>query len=426
MSEESLSVSGSPFSVENHYENGKRETKKERIQFTLRFTGARFHRAEPKPRHLDMDGSLKKLIPAGECKRLDVLIFVNDRKDLRRLYSALTRFTEKFPFLRSGRNQICCEGSFPLLGPLLEPVKGMEAGMLHRNKSFIILTCICAILMLCTLGCATREEAGQTTGPREDFVPNPVFSPPYPSLPHHFSDVHTIQILCQAPKDSVQKALAKPLTQAGDGDKFILLLAWTPDVEKQGYNVHEIAINAPVQWNDNVGNTTLIEYIDSDMGLIAGREIYGWPKKMAIINWTQTETGWTVTANKMQDQGGILLMKVEYTISDSAPEVEWPSMSPTYLVRRIPPASLTTPSINQMVCVGCNMPKDQPEAAAPLVAQGARNETRGTATVEFFDGPHDPLTFLGPIKVLDAKMSIMEGEMPGGLGLGEVLSQWEE
>ncbi len=50
----------------------------------------------------------------------------------------------------------------------------------------------------------------------------------------------------------------------------------------------------------------------------------------------------------------------------------------------------------------------------------------GTATVQFFDGPHDPLTFLGPIKVLDAKMSIMQGDMPGGLGLGKVMDQWEE
>jgi hypothetical protein len=61
-----------------------------------------------------------------------------------------------------------------------------------------------------------------------------------------------------------------------------------------------------------------------------------------------------------------------------------------------------------------------------LVAPSGKKDTRGTATVEFFDGPHDPLTFLGPTKVLDAKMSIMEGPMPGGLGLGEVLSQCEE
>jgi acetoacetate decarboxylase len=301
--------------------------------------------------------------------------------------------------------------------------------MMKWSLAFIAIVGICAVLIVSGMGCGTPEnlekpapDTAAKQAPRADFVPSPVFSPPYPPLPHHFSDVHTIQVLCQAPKDAVQKALASPLKQVGDGDQYVLLMAWTPDVEKQGYNVHEIAINAPVQWNDQLGTTTLIEYIDSDMGLIAGREIYGWPKKMAEITWTQTKTGWTVTANKMKDQGGIPLMKVEYTASAATPEVEWPNMGAVILVRRIPPASLTTPSINQIVCLGCN----RPQTEAPLVAPAGPKDTKGFATVEFFDGPHDPLTFLGPTKVLGAKMTVMEGEMPGGLGLGEVMSQWEE
>ena len=47
--------------------------------------------------------------------------------------------------------------------------------------------------------------------------------------------------------------------------------------------------------------------------------------------------------------------------------------------------------------------------------------------VQYFDGPHDPLTFFGPLKVLDAKATAMEGDMGGGgLGLGEVMDKWEE
>ncbi|MEJ2111051.1 MAG: hypothetical protein P8Z37_14305, partial [Acidobacteriota bacterium] len=65
-------------------------------------------------------------------------------------------------------------------------------------------------------------------------------------------------------------ALSKPLERNGDGDLFVLQMGWSPDCE--GFNVHEIQINAPVKWKDGVGSTTLIEYIDSDMGLIAGRE----------------------------------------------------------------------------------------------------------------------------------------------------------
>ncbi|MBN2243925.1 MAG: acetoacetate decarboxylase family protein [Acidobacteria bacterium] len=302
--------------------------------------------------------------------------------------------------------------------------------MMKRIAFCIAAACLCAILVALAPGCATRDTAEKpapdaaTQAPREGFVPSPVFSPPYPPLPHHFSDIHTLQILCRAPEGAIKRALAPPLEPVAGKDMFVLLMAWTPDVEKMGFNVHEIAINAPVQWNGREGNTTLIEYIDSDMGLIAGREVYGWPKKMADIEWTETGTGWTVTANKMRDQGGIPLLKVEYKVSDSTPEVEWPDMGPTLLVRRIPPASLTTPSFNQIVCVGCNM--ERPESGAPLVARPGARDTKGSAEVRFFDGPHDPLTFLGPAEVLDAKMSIMEGDMPGGLGLGEVLHQWEE
>lgn len=290
-------------------------------------------------------------------------------------------------------------------------------------KRIIILVVLAGMVALLVVSALTSVAQDKSAKPaRADFIPSPVFSPPYPPLPHHFSDIHTIQILCQAPKGAIKRALMQPLEPSGEGDLFVVLLGWTPDVEQQGFNVHEIAINAPVQWKGKAGNTTLIEYIDSDMGLIAGREIYGWPKKMADITWTKTKTGWMIVANKMRDQGSLPLMKIEYKISGSTPEVKWPDMGPVYLVRRIPNASPSTPSINQMVCVGCNLP----QASGPLEAPKGSKDSKGTATVQFFDGPHDPLTFFGPIKVLDAKMSILEGPMPGGLGLGEVLSQWEE
>ena len=146
---------------------------------------------------------------------------------------------------------------------------------------------------------------------------------------------------------------------------------------------------------------------------------------MADITWTQTATGWTITANKLKDQGSIPLMKIEYMISQSTPEVKWPDMGPVYLVRRTPNASLSTPAIGELVCLGCNIPKAK--VSTPLVVPTGPKDTKGTATVQFFDGPHDPLTFFGPIKVLDAKMSIIEGTMGGpGLGLGEVIYKWEE
>jgi acetoacetate decarboxylase len=294
--------------------------------------------------------------------------------------------------------------------------------MMKRSTLFIAVAGICAVLAVSLLICIAQDKSAKPA--RANFVPSPEFSPPYPPLPHHFGKTHGIQILCQAPKGAIKRALARPLEQSGDDDLFVLLMGWSPECE--GYNVHEIAINAPVKWNNKAGNTTLIEYIDSDMGLITGREVWGWPKKMADIVWTQTATGWTVTCNKLKDQNSIPLMKVEYKISNSTPTVKWPNMGPTYLVKRIPNASLSVPPLTQLVCVGCNLPPSG--GSSPAMPSGDKGKgTKGFATVQFFDGPHDPLTFLGPIKVLDAKMSITEGSTTtGGLGLGEVVHQWEE
>ena len=167
------------------------------------------------------------------------------------------------------------------------------------------------------------------------------------------------------------------------------------------------------------------------MGLLAGRDPYGWPKKMADITWLENRTKktWSIVVNKQKDQGNFPLMVVEYQITDKPSTVEWPDMGPTLLLRRIPPAAINRNVLNTMICVGCSRLED---AGIPLIGSGPgskpqRNTTNttGTATVRFMDGPNDPLSFLGPIKVLDAKMSIMEGIMPGGLSLGEILDEWE-
>ena len=133
--------------------------------------------------------------------------------------------------------------------------------MTKRSTFLIAVAGICGVLAASLLICVAQDKNAKPA--RGNFVPSPVFSPPYPPLPHHFSDVHTIQILCQAPKGAIKRALARPLEHNGDD-------------------------------------------------------------------------------------------------------------------------------------------------------------------VKFFDGPHDPLTFLGPINVLDAKMSISEGPMKDGLGLGEVIYEWKE
>jgi len=312
-----------------------------------------------------------------------------------------------------------------------------------RKRNILLVTAVCAVVVMASFAIlSTAQNSGEYNG--NNFVPSPTFAPIYPPLPHRFRDLKTIRILCQAPPGAIKKALMPPLEPAGSGDMFTILLGWTEDVNDGGFNSHEVALNTSVNYKDRLGTTTIIEYIDTDHGLVAGREIWGWPKKMAEVTWLENKrtNTWTIMVNKMKDQGNIPLLKVQYTVTNTPSNVQWPEGGPTLLVRRIPPASRTMKVLNQLVCVGCNRLEDAgipligagPDAAKPAskkpqgqAPQGAnRNNTTGTATVQFFDGPWDPLTMFGPVKVLDAAMSSMEGGgTGGGLGVGDVLDQWE-
>ena len=227
--------------------------------------------------------------------------------------------------------------------------------MMKRSTLFIAVAVLCAVLAVFALMCVAQNQGAKPA--KGKFIPSPVFSPPYPPLPHHFSDVKTIQILCQAPKGAIKRALMQPLEPVATPTR--LSCCWVGlGMWKRVDITFTKSLSMPLSnGKASNGNTTLIEYIDSDMGLLAGREVYGWPKKMADITWTQTATGWTITAKKLKDQGSIPLMKIEYKVSKSTPAVKWPNMGPTYLVRRIPNASPTTPTIDELVCVGCNAPQ---------------------------------------------------------------------
>ena len=91
--------------------------------------------------------------------------------------------------------------------------------MMKRKALFIAVACICAVLAVYALMCVAQDKSAKPAQGKK-FIPSPVFSPPYPPLPHHFSDLKTIQILCQAPKGAIKRALMQPLEPAGEGDLF--------------------------------------------------------------------------------------------------------------------------------------------------------------------------------------------------------------
>ncbi len=88
-------------------------------------------------------------------------------------------------------------------------------------------------------------------------------------------------------------------------------------------------------------------------------------------------------------------MRTEFTRSESAPKGEWPDSSNYYLVKHIPPASRSGVPLIQVI-------------RCDLSQKTLHSSVTGTARVEFFDGPRDPLKLLGPLEVLAARLDTLE------------------
>ena len=224
------------------------------------------------------------------------------------------------------------------------------------------------------------------------FVSIPEWSPLYHEPPHHFRGCTSLNILCRAPVGVIKSLLPEPLKP--HGDLFVLRWAHVEDVD--GYkNIHFNEINFPCEWENNIGVHMALEYIDNEMGLIIGREVWGYPKKWGDFVWNKTTNGLYVECHRQ----GVLLMQTEFTGSDDSkefiPTVEWPDMNYYYLVKHIPPASRSVSALIQVVRL----------ELSELVIHSS---TTGSAQVEFFDGPRDPLTHLGPVEVLGATLDSLD------------------
>ena len=219
------------------------------------------------------------------------------------------------------------------------------------------------------------------------FVSIPEWAPVYTEPPHHFKGCTGLNILWRAPAGVIQKLIPEPLKAQGD----LFVLRWQHMDECEGYrDVHFNEILFPCMWRDKIGVHCALEYIDNEMGLIIGREVWGFPKKWGDFVWEKTDAGLHLECHR----SGELIIRTEFTRSQS-PAVQWPDSSSYYLVKNIPPASRSGSPLIQVV--RCDLTKKTLHSTAT-----------GSASVELFNGTHDPLKQLGPVEVLGARIDTLD------------------
>lgn len=233
--------------------------------------------------------------------------------------------------------------------------------------------------------------------PNPDFFPLPNWSPLFEAPPHLFTECTSIVLLCRAPKGVLKDLLPLPLAPAQDeADIFhvafmknarnVMPTHIYPDTKLVDFGI-------PVTFDGINGRHCTLEYFDTDFGMAAGRELYGWPKKLARFSWQDRADG-SVHIEVQRD--GHTLVMFDFKATDVKDETDWASImgipedAPSLQVR----AAERTAS----------EPKRLDVVRQDIGEVVVHSSTPGRASLRLFDGPTDPLSFLGPVEILSARM----------------------
>lgn len=116
---------------------------------------------------------------------------------------------------------------------------------------------------------------------------NPERSPAYPPPPWTHRGAKTLHVFCRTSNvDALDSWVPSPLQRRGDGI-FALVFMELPSIAEIGdqYVSRESGVVIPVihEESSRIGSTWAIMFVDNDIAQVAGREIWGHPKKLASI-----------------------------------------------------------------------------------------------------------------------------------------------
>ncbi|TFF92354.1 hypothetical protein EU545_01245 [Candidatus Thorarchaeota archaeon] len=205
----------------------------------------------------------------------------------------------------------------------------------------------------------------------------PILTPMYPAPPYHYVDAKVFLALFNPPEDAIQDLLPEPL-RPSQMPLAGLLFAEQPCKETGTFMESGLLVQClfdnPETEEEEVGVHFAYNYVDTDVALASGREIWGYPRKIADISLKMK--GDTVVGETVRD--GTNLLQATCKLED---EGEWIDSGPNVNVKMIPSAT--------------GKGYDTALLTAAYLKYTIKNGRSGEVEVEFQSGPRDDLS---PVK----------------------------
>ena len=231
-----------------------------------------------------------------------------------------------------------------------------------------------------------------------EFYPLPTWSPFYERPKHIFKNSSLITIIGKARPGTLSDLVAWPLKpEIAEGEYFFLWLSHFDRILMENAterNALLFDIGMPVSYGEMRGRHCFLEYLNSGFGVSAGRELWGWPKKHAELSWVEHDGRFHIEVKK----DGYTLAIINFEEREPLNASAWPHIpgfgdSDPYL--QVRPHG----QVDASGALPLDVIATDPDDAAVF-----HSVNGGDANIQFFDGPTDPLSFLGPVEIVAARI----------------------
>lgn len=219
----------------------------------------------------------------------------------------------------------------------------------------------------------------------------PEYSPAYPPLPYYYKNYRRLSVYCKAQEKAIREFLPKPLEYVGNEIEVFIL----KNPEMKGLDPYEeggIVIRA--KYKDIIGAYIAYEFVTSDEALLAGREFWGYPKKIAQVTLHEDDKKIIGVVKRKNKE----IIRAEFTQNDDA-KFDVPKLFPRIQIKRIPKADKPGLDVDKVILMFDGTGNEFDSSAIHSVVNG-----NGIVTFEQSD--NDPLYKLGPVEIIGARFAV--------------------
>lgn len=208
----------------------------------------------------------------------------------------------------------------------------------------------------------------------------PEYAPLYQKLPYVYNDYQKVSVYCRGNVDELKQFLPKEFDVSSDVFEVFIL----KNNEIDGLDLYsEGGIVIPCTYKNTNGACVAFEYVNTDDSLCAGREIWGYPKKLADVELKQEGEFLHGFVNRRGKQ----IIDISFKVDGDAFDV--PNFSPRLQVKRLPHVEKDGTDMNAVILNTLQNVK-------------VKKKAYGTATLNMEASNADPLANLNIKEVIGA------------------------